>query len=305
MTIDYTDMADQVGTCINSGRFGGGQTTARVAFKYLIATDEPANEGTYRPLKLILPDGKILSAEPTAAMGLYPVPFPTVIDAIIKALEPAMPDRVTGAHFGTYSSFRLLGKRPNGAIFNANDSGHGGWGACATHDGAGPFRTMAHGDTRIIPIELQEALYPMRIEEFALREDSAGAGTFRGGMGFRKRYAVLGPCSLWANFDRIECPPWGVRGGHEARPGQVRVLKKGATEPQIFYKSEGTELDDGDTIYVETGGGGGYGPPAERATDLVLRDLRRGYISAAAAERDYDIHVEPAGTTTRAGVKIT
>jgi N-methylhydantoinase B len=304
MTIDYRDMAPQVGTCINSGRFGGGQTTARVAFKYLIATDEPANEGTYRPLKLNLPDGTILSAEPTAAMGLYPVPFPTVIDAIIKALEPALPERVTGAHFGTYSSFRLLGKRPNGQIFNANDSGHGGWGACATHDGAGPFRTMAHGDTRIIPVELQESLYPMRIEEFALREDSAGPGTFRGGMGFRKRYAVLGPCSLWANFDRIACPPWGVRGGGAAKPGEVRVLKKGQTEPQIFYKSEGTELDAGDLIFVETGGGGGYGPPSGRATDLVARDLQRGYISPEAAARDYGLTVEPDGGLTRHGQRV-
>ena len=100
MTVDYSEMSDQVEGCINSGFFGGGQTTARVAFKYLIATTEPANEGTFRPLKLILPEGKLLSARPTAAMGLYSFPFPTVIDAIIKALEPVLPDRVTGAHFG-------------------------------------------------------------------------------------------------------------------------------------------------------------------------------------------------------------
>jgi N-methylhydantoinase B len=304
MTVDYTNIADQVGSCINSGRYGGGQTTARVAFKYLIATDEPANEGTYRPLHLILPEGKILSASPTAAMALYPVPFPTVIDAIIRALEPAMPDRVTGAHFGTYSSFRLLGRRPNGALFNANDSGHGGWGACATHDGAGPFRTMAHGDTRIIPVELQEALYPFRIEEFTLRLDSAGAGTFRGGMGFRKRYRILAPCTLWANFDRIECPPWGVCGGHQAQPGRVSVLKKGAAESVVFYKAEGFDLDEGDTIVVETGGGGGYGPPEGRADDLLLRDLVRGYISLQAAERDYAVTRAADGTYRRNGVTL-
>jgi N-methylhydantoinase B len=289
MTIDYSEMAPQVGSCINSGAFGGGRTTARVAFKYLVATDEPANDGTYRPLKLTLPDGTLLSASPTAAMGLYPVPFPTVIDAIIKALEPAMPDRVTGAHFGTYSSFRLLGRRPNGSLFNCNDSGHGGWGACARHDGSGPFRTMAHGDTRIIPIELQESLFPFRIEEFTLRQDSAGAGTFRGGMGFRKRYRILAACTLWANFDRIACPPWGIRGGKSAMPGQVSVIKSGAHEPDVFYKAEGYELEAGDIVIVETGGGGGYGPPEERARELVERDLRRGYISAAAAARDYGV----------------
>ena len=121
-----------------------------------------ANEGTFRPLKLILPEGKILSADPTAPMGNYSQPFPTVIDAIIKALEKALPERVPGAHFGTYSGVRFRGRRDNGTLFDCHDSGHGGWGACATHDGAGPFRTMAHGDTRIIPLELQESMYPYR-----------------------------------------------------------------------------------------------------------------------------------------------
>jgi N-methylhydantoinase B len=248
---------------------------------------------------MVLPEGKLISASPTAAMGLYPVPFPTIIDAIIKALEPAMPDKVTGAHFGTYSSFRLLGRRKNGALFNCNDSGHGGWGACATHDGAGPFRTMAHGDTRIIPIELQESLYPIRIEEFALRTDSAGAGRFRGGMGFRKRYEILAPCTLWSNFDRIQCPPWGVRGGKAALPGRVSVQRHNADAGDHFYKAEGYELQTGDTVWVETGGGGGYGPPEERALSLVERDVRRGYVSVEAAERDYGVAVGVDGKVER------
>ena len=69
LTIDYTDMPPQVEGRINSGRHGGGMTTARVALMYLIARGEPANEGTFRPLKLILPDGKMVSADATAPMG--------------------------------------------------------------------------------------------------------------------------------------------------------------------------------------------------------------------------------------------
>jgi N-methylhydantoinase B len=300
MTIDYSEMAPEVRSCINSGHHGGGVTTARVAFKYLIATDEPANEGTFRPLKIVLPEGTLLSASSTAAMGLYSIPFPTVIDCIIKALEQALPTRVTGAHFGTFSSVRFFGNRQGSAVpFNCNDSGHGGWGACATHDGAGPFRTMAHGDTRIIPVELQESLYPYRIEEFCLREDSAGAGKFRGGMGFRKRYRILTPCNLWVNFDRIECPPWGVQGGKPARPGRVTILRAGKTEPEILYKAEGLPLGADDRVIIETGGGGGYGDPAERPLELVRRDLRRGYISAEAAAEDYGVRIEPDGAVRR------
>jgi N-methylhydantoinase B len=245
---------------------------------------------------MILPDGKLISAAPTAAMGNYSFPFPTIIDTIIKALESAIPEAVTGAHFGSFSSFRLIGRRANGAPFQCYDSGHGGWGACSTHDGAGPFRTMAHGDTRIIPVELQESMYPYRLEEFSLREDSAGAGKFRGGLGFRKRYRILGACNLSVNYERIACPPWGVLGGGTAQPGRVRVYKVGATEPELVYKSEDYALSPGDVVIIETGGGGGYGDPREREIEAIERDVRRGYVTAAAAKRDYGVSVDvPSG----------
>jgi len=300
MTIDFSEISDQVKGCINSGYYGGGRTCARVAFKYLIATDEPANEGTFRPLKMMLPEGKLLSAEPTAAMGLYSIPFPTVIDCIIKALEPALPQRVTGAHFGTFSSLSFSGKRTDtGAPFKANDSGHGGWGACATHDGAGPFRTMAHGDTRLIPIELQESMYPYRVEEFCLRQDSGGPGKWRGGLGFDKQYVLLAPCELWANFDRIGCPPWGVQGGKAARSGQVLIFKDGKQEAKLLYKTENCPLQAGDRVRMATGGGGGYGSPSERPVELVQRDVIRGFVSLESARDDYGVVIEADGRASR------
>ncbi len=300
MTIDFSEISDQVKGCINSGYYGGGRTCARVAFKYLIATDEPANEGTFRPLKMMLPEGKLLSAEPTAAMGLYSIPFPTVIDCIIKALEPALPQRVTGAHFGTFSSLSFSGKRiDTGAPFKANDSGHGGWGACATHDGAGPFRTMAHGDTRLIPIELQESMYPYRVEEFCLRQDSGGPGKWRGGLGFDKQYVLLAPCELWANFDRIGCPPWGVQGAKAAKAGQVLIFKDGKQEAKLLYKTENCPLQAGDRVRVATGGGGGYGSPSERPVELVQRDVIRGFVSLESARDDYGVVIEADGRASR------
>jgi N-methylhydantoinase B len=300
MTIDYTEMSPQVRGCINSGFYGGGRTTARVAFKYLIATDEPANEGTFRPLKMILPEGKLLSADPTAAMGLYSIPFPTVIDCIIKALEPALPERVTGAHFGTFSSLSFAGKRlDTGAVFKANDSGHGGWGACASHDGAGPFRTMAHGDTRLIPIELQESMYPFRVEEIRLRQDSGGPGRWRGGLGFEKQYILLAPCELWANFDRIGCPPWGVQGGKAGKSGKVVIFKNGKSGPELLYKTEGHPLEAGDRVLMSTGGGGGYGDPKDRRVELVARDVARGLVSRESARNDYGVIIDDAGKAWR------
>jgi N-methylhydantoinase B len=299
LTVDYSEIAGQAKGSINSGYFGGGQTTARVAFKYLLGSGEMANEGTFRPVKLILPPGKLLSADPTAPMFMYPTPFPTVIDAVIKALEKALPERVPGGHFGTHSGVRFYGRRADGSFFDTHDSGHGGWGACATHDGSGPFRTMAHGDTRIIPLELQESLMPFRIEEFSLREDSAGAGRFRGGMGFRKRYRILRPCLLGTNLDRTKYPPWGVHGGKEAKPGRFTLVKAGTTAEQSVEKESAYKLEPGDLVIVETGGGGGYGPPSERALEAIQRDLDAGYVTAAAAERDYGVRVGPDGRARR------
>jgi N-methylhydantoinase B len=300
LTVDFSEMSPQVKGCINSGYYGGGRTCVRVAFKYLIATGEPANEGTFRPVKMILPEGKLISAEPTAAMGLYSIPFPTVIDCIIKALEPALPERVTGAHFGTFSSLSFAGKRQDsGAVFKANDSGHGGWGACATHDGAGPFRTMAHGDTRLIPIELQESMYPFRVEELRLRQDSGGAGKWRGGLGFDKQYVLLAPCELWANFDRIGCPPWGVQGAKKAKSGQVLIYKQGASEAELLYKTENRPLEAGDRVRMSTGGGGGYGDPRERPTELVARDVLRGFVSIESARDDYRVVFDANGKARR------
>jgi N-methylhydantoinase B len=249
---------------------------------------------------MILPEGKLISAEPTAAMGLYSIPFPTVIDCIIKALEPALPERVTGAHFGTFSSLSFAGKRTDtGAVFKANDSGHGGWGACAIHDGAGPFRTMAHGDTRLIPIELQESMYPFRVEEFCLRKDSGGPGKWRGGLGFDKQYVLLAPCELWANFDRIGCPPWGVQGGKAGKSGQVLIYKNGDQKPELLYKTENRPLQTGDRVRMSTGGGGGYGDPRRRANELVLRDVTRGFVSLESARDDYGVMFDAHGNARR------
>jgi N-methylhydantoinase B len=299
MTVDYTGIAAQSKGPINSGYHGGGLTTARVAFRYLVAPDEPANEGLFRPLKLILPEGTILSADPTAPMANYPMPFPTVIDAVIKALEKALPERVTGGHFATHSGFRIFGKRADGRAFNGHDSGHGGWGACATHDGAGPFRTMAHGDTRLIPLELQERILPIRIESIALRADSGGPGKFRGGLGFEKRYTILEPSFLQTNLDRTTHPAWGVLGGGEARPGRVVVQNQATGKVVSAEKARGLPLMAGDTVILETGGGGGYGPARERDLAAVQHDLDLGYITRDAAEADYGVVVDAQGRVSR------
>jgi len=286
ITADYSGMPTQVAGCINAGYYGGGRTTARVAFKYLIAPDEPANEGMFRALQLLLPPGTLLSADPTAPMGNYNRCFPLVIDAFIRAFEQALPQCVAGGHFGQFAALRFMGQRADRSPLDCIDGGWGGWGAGCDHDGAGPFRTMAHGDTRTIPIELQETLYPFRVEEMSLWQDSSGPGTFRGGLGIRKVYRMLEPCSLRVDFDRQHCPPWGVQGGKAAPGGRVTVVNSSG-ELRRLYKTKAHPVVPGDLVIMEVGGGGGYGPPEGRSREAVHRDVRAGYVSSRMAETVY------------------
>ncbi len=285
-TVDLSGVAPQAKSPINSGRSGGGQTVARLAFRYLIIPEGDVNEGSFRPLELVLPPGTLVSADALAPMGSYNVPLPSLIDLVIKALSDVMPDRTAAGHFGNFSTLAITGRREDGGeLFQCHDSGFGGWGALCDQDGPGPFRTMCHGDTRLVPIEVQEATYPLLIEEFSLRQDSGGAGAFRGGLGLQRAYKMLAPCEILTRFDRTKFPPWGLMGGHAGASGDVEVVAQdGSIRGGL---RENLKLSAGDRLVVKTGGGGGYGDPKSRSRESIKADLQHGYISEEAAQTIY------------------
>ena len=263
---------------MNAGRSGGGSTVARLAFRYLLLPEGDANEGTFRPLKLILPEGTIVSAGPTAPMGSYNSALPMLIDLVIRALSTAMPERVAAAHYGTFSTLAYAGRHPGtGKVWQCHDSGFGGWGALHDMDGPGPFRTMCHGDTRLIPIELHEATYPFMVESFSLRTDSGGAGEFRGGLGLERRYLMLAPARISTRIERTLSPAWGLDGGHEGKSGAA-VIERADGSTQAILKDV-VMLNAGDRVRVHSGGGGGFGDPRCRDQERVRVDVQRGYIS--------------------------
>ena len=109
---------------------------------------------------------------------------------------------------------------------------------------------------------------------------------------------MLDGCSLQTNLDRTKFPPWGVQGGKEARPGRF-LLQRDGEEPRDISKEKGLTLKAGDRVCCETGGGGGYGDPGERALDLIQHDLDQGYVTAEAAQRDYGVKVSSDGLAKR------
>jgi N-methylhydantoinase B len=286
MTIDLSDLPPERKSTMNAGRSGGGQSVARLAFRYLIIPNEAANEGSFRPLHLVLPEGTVMSAGPNSAKGHYNLALPTLIDLVIRALGTALPQAVAAGHYATFSTIRFVGNQPgSNALFQCSDSGFGGWGALCDEDGPGPFRTMCHGDTRSIPIEVQEASYPIEIDNYALRIDSGGAGEFRGGLGLSKSYVVRVPCMFISTFDRTLCPPWGLNGGLAAAVGNVTITSAdGSTKSAL---KENIQLEAGDRVLVETGGGGGFGDPRERRPERLRDDLRQGYVSQDCARSVY------------------
>jgi N-methylhydantoinase B len=130
------------------------------------------------------------------------------------------------------------------------------------------------------PVEVIEAEYPFRVEEQALREGSAGAGTRRGGLGLRRAYRVLAPeVTLTTMLERRLVPPWGAAGGADGAPFRI-TLNPGPEGREVKGK-ETLALRLGDLVVIETSGGGGFGPPAARSADAMARDQREGYAPAA------------------------
>ena len=110
--VDFSGVGDQLRGPFNSGYYGGGEVCARSAFRYLFTPNEPANEGCFAPVKMILPPGKFLSAGPNAPMGRYSTPLATVVDTIIGAMAKALPDRVAAGHHGALDAYGFNGKHP-------------------------------------------------------------------------------------------------------------------------------------------------------------------------------------------------
>jgi N-methylhydantoinase B len=286
VAIDLSGIADQVQGPLNAGYEGGAVAAARIACKYVFSPHEPANDGAFRPLTVTCPPGKMLSAGRDAPIGHSGSTIPTVVDTILRAFAQAVPERIPAAHHGTYGIHVFDGRLADGSgWFQHIESSIGGWGAARDRDGTGPFRSNAHGDTKEVPVELQEAGLHYMLLWARLRPDSGGAGRHRGGLGIEKCYRVLVPCRLTVGFERTKCPPWGLQGGGAGLPGRVEIHRPGK-EPQVVTKGI-ISLEPGDEVRVLTAGGGGYGDPAERPPSELELDLRDGYITPQAAQQQY------------------
>jgi len=288
LTIDYSDMNEQVPGPLNSG-YSGGLSAARVAFKCITMPHAPVNEGCFRALTLISPEGTMLNARPPAALGLWSIALPTVIDTLLRALSIALPDFVPAAHKGDMGGCSFYGQREeNNERYVLMNIFGGGWGGRAKEDGASASVSICQGDVRNTPVELQEIRYPFLVECHQLREDSGGAGRQRGGLGVVLRYRALQKSTVNVNLERIIEPPWGAEGGNPGASNAAMIRRNDGTERSVTKESN-IALAANDTITFWTAGGGGYGEARERARERIEDDLQQGYVTAAGALRDYGV----------------
>lgn len=288
MTVDYSEMNPQTPSPLNSGK-SGGVAAARVAFKAITSPDLDVNEGCFRALDVITPEGTIVNAKPGAAIGLWSIALPTTIDTILKALAPALPDLIPAAHKGDMGGCSFYGFRQDGSRFLLLNIFGGGWGGRPAEDGEDASVSVCQGDVRNSPVELQEIRYPVLIEEHALREDSGGAGRFRGGLGVRITYRALVPCKVTINCERTKVPPWGLNGGLSGAHN-IAIVRAGGQPDRTVYKGTEIPLAGGDAVTFLTAGGGGYGDPRARDRSEVDNDLAQGFVSPETAGAYYDWH---------------
>jgi N-methylhydantoinase B len=278
MTIDLAGSSPQTPGCLNCGM---AQTIsgARLAFKFLFNPDVPVTGGTFRNLAVLADEASIFDAREPAACQYYYPHLGLMIDLFIRALAPAMPHAVVAGQPADPMNIMFTGRNPRtGARFVCGEATAVGWGGHAEGDGTNALINYGGGDLKNFPVEVVESLYPIRIHRYGLRPDSGGAGTFRGGLGVVREYETLADdidLSLW--FERTLTPGWGLFGGEEGRVTSVLVDRgDGAAE---ILKVNRLSLPRGSKVVVSTGGGGGYGDPAERASEALERDLLDGYMT--------------------------
>ena len=296
MTIDLTEVSRQVTGYYNSGATAG-RSAAQVAFKCLTSPLLlPINDGSFAPLNIVLPPGRVVSATKPAAVRWWMTIPMTVVDTIIRALAPALPDKVAAAHHTDLLSVMNYGTDPRSGRFvvGMGSLPGGGWGAKHDSDGMSGVVCINDGDTHNAPVEAVENKFPYVVEEYALRQDSGGAGRFRGGLGVRKTVRLQGELASNSTIERTQCPPWGLFGGGEALANKFSVRRADGREEDFPNgKVSGLKLGAGEAYVVQSGGGGGYGSPLERPPERVQADVREGYVSLQAARDQYGVVLDP------------
>ena len=285
--VDFEGSAPQAKDFLNVP-IGSTYSSTYSAIKMALSSGDqaiPANDGCYRPISIAAPQGSIVNPAPPAAVRARMCGAYRVFDALLLALQKAIPERIPalGFHANTTSGLSRF-KDGEFSIF-IEDIG-GGWGGYPGGDGA-DMLDVPLSNCLITPSEAVESDHPFIImKRYELLPDSGGAGCYRGGLGSVREYEVIEDgVEFFGYSDRHLFAPAGAAGGCPGSTGSFSILRDGA---EISLPSKTRQpLRKGDVVRVVVGGGGGFGDPRDRPVERILDDLLEGKISTQHATAHY------------------
>jgi len=285
ITFDFSGSSAQTASAINSP-INFTRAYCYWATKAITTRNTiPQNEGQLRPIRVVAPEGSFFNPRHPGAAGGRAVLNQRIVEVIFGALAQVIPERLSAAS-GQWCNPTMGGYDPrNGRRFVFYDYSVGGVGGRYRSDGVSAMSPVFSLEN--VPVEIQEAQYPILVERVELVTDSGGAGRTRGGLAVRKDIRLLADDVELSNLtDRQRVPGYGLEGGDPGSLGRT-LLNPGTGEERVIHSKESCRLKVGDVVSVQCSGSGGFGPPRERARALVARDVAEGYVSRDAAVKIY------------------
>ena len=239
----------------------------------------PANAGCYRPVTVTAPEGTVVNCLTPAPVANRMATGHRVVTTVMGAFHKAMPGSVPAAYYGVSYAYALNCFLEDGTRRVYFDLECGGWGAHPSEDGASGFSCGLHNIANA-PVEMLENDLPIRFEEYGLISGSGGDGRTRGGLGLTRAFRLEAPAGVFAsNLERFKFRPYGLEGGEPGRPGSLSITRAATGETEdLPSKVADLAVSKGDLIRLCTAGGGGYGPPSERAEASRAWDRAEGYV---------------------------
>ena len=290
--LDFTGTAPQVKGAINVVQ-NALKATVYYAMKSIIDPSLPPNGGFYRPISIFAPEGTLVNPKVPGACGARTDACQRVADVVFGVMAQIVPHRVMAGCNSAVTTVVFSGSdERNGRFFVYPESLGGGFGARYNKDGLDGVHVHITNSSNL-PIECMETEYPMMVERYEIRDDSGGAGMYRGGLGFRRDYRILQETLFSSHGDRQKLPPWGLDGGRAGLPG-VFTINPDTTEQKVLpsAKISDVELRKGDIMSVQTPGSGGYGDPFKRKAESVLDDVLNGKVSLENARKQYGVVID-------------
>lgn len=293
ISVDFAGTSDKVAGPINAP-LAVTASGVYCALKMIIDSENliPPNSGAWRPISVTAPKGCVVNAEyPSPVVYANTEISHRACDMMFGAVAQFWPQNVMACSQGTSGVVTFGGIDPRtGRPYVSYEVVKGGIGARPSKDGINAI-CAGIANTMNTPVEIVELSFPLRMQAYEIVDDSGGPGRFRGGLGVRRAWTVVGnPCQATVCFERTLSPPFGVCGGAAAPPARVSVRLPDGTETLLRSK-QSFRAEPGSTISVIAPGGGGYGAPVERDRTALELDLQEGYVSPRIARLAYGMAV--------------